>query len=381
MAPASTPAGGATPKIIYIDRLRVILTALVVLHHVLVTYGAPGFWYFTQKATREWEVIPMILLVTVNQSFFMGFFFFLSAYFIGPSLKRKGSSRFIADRLTRLGIPLLFYSFILSPFLNYLVYYFGKGRHIGFLQYLRGYDDWIDFGVLWFVAALLLFTLLYLLWRALSKRSGVIKLDMPSPLMIIIFAAGVGVASFLVRIWFPVGWSLPYTGFQLAYFSQYIALFVLGLAASQNDWLNTLDWETGKRFIRYALRLLWFFLLFFILEKLIAFPASWFTNGFHWQQFLFAVWEQTLGFSIIVGLLAYARKYWNQVSAGARKLSRYVFAVYIFHPLVIISLTLAVKDLPVDPGIKLLIVAPLAIAGSFALAYIILRIPGVKRII
>jgi peptidoglycan/LPS O-acetylase OafA/YrhL len=31
-------------KIYYIDNLRVLLTALVVLHHSFVTYGAPGGW-------------------------------------------------------------------------------------------------------------------------------------------------------------------------------------------------------------------------------------------------------------------------------------------------------------------------------------------------
>src|SRR6202012_5995238 len=108
---------------------------------------------------------PMVLFVSVNQSFFMGFFFFLSAYFTGPSYDKKGPSRFIKDRLVRLGIPLVFYSFVLGPFMNYLVYYFGYDHHISFSQFLSGYNDWIDFGVLWFVAALLLFTLIYVAWR------------------------------------------------------------------------------------------------------------------------------------------------------------------------------------------------------------------------
>ena len=71
--------------------------------------------------------------------------------------------RFVKDRLIRLGIPLVFYSFILSPVLIYLVYYFGEGHRISFIQFLSGFHDWIDFGVLWFVAALLLFTLVYVL--------------------------------------------------------------------------------------------------------------------------------------------------------------------------------------------------------------------------
>ncbi|HTE02069.1 MAG TPA: hypothetical protein VK668_22430 [Mucilaginibacter sp.] len=63
------------------------------------------------------------------------------------------------------------------------------------------------------------------------------------------------------------------------------------------------------------------------------------------------------------------------------KLSRYTFATYIFHPLVIISASLAVRNWGVDPAIKLLLVAPVAVLCSFLLASLIVRIPGVKRII
>src|ERR1700709_1295300 len=114
------------PKIAYIDRLKVILTALVILHHTFITYGAPGGWYYFQKTTSEAAKIPMTLFVAVNQAFFMGFFFFLSAYFIRPSYEKKGAAKFVKDRLIRLGIPLIFYSVILGPAMNYLVYYFGK---------------------------------------------------------------------------------------------------------------------------------------------------------------------------------------------------------------------------------------------------------------
>ncbi len=154
---SSALISGQSKKIFYIDHLKVVLTILVVLHHAFITYGAPGGWYYKEATTKTAALIPMTLFVSINQAFFMGFFFFLSSYFIRPSYERKGASRFVADRLLRLGVPLLFYSFILSPLLSYLVYYFGKGNHITYLQYLSGFDDWIDFGVLWFVAASIAF--------------------------------------------------------------------------------------------------------------------------------------------------------------------------------------------------------------------------------
>lgn len=120
-------------KIIYLDHIKVLLTVLVILHHTFITYGAPGGWYYKQPTTNELALIPMTLFVATNQAFFMGLFFMLSAYFIKPSYDRKGTSAFIADRLKRLGIPLVFYSFLLSPCMNFLVYRFGLHKQATFL--------------------------------------------------------------------------------------------------------------------------------------------------------------------------------------------------------------------------------------------------------
>ncbi len=368
-------------KIFYIDNLKVGLITLVVLHHALNTYGAEGGWYYTQKTTHIGAAMPMVVLITINQSFFMGFFFFLSAYFIPGSYNKKGAARFVKDRLLRLGIPLVFYSFIFSPVLIYLVYYFGKGHHITFIQFLRGFHDWINFGVLWFVAALLLFTFVYVLWRVVSKKQQSKSFTAPSPRMILWFAAGVGIISFLVRIVFPIGWILNPVGFQLAYFSQYVACFLLGLVAAKNNWLDALPYNKGKRFARYALRLLLFFPVISIIEKVAKTPQDWFIGGLHWQQLLYAVWEQLLGFSIIVALLTYGKQLWNKSSALMGKLSRSAFAVYIFHPLVLIAFSLSLRNWGVDPALKFLVVAPLAVVGSFLLALVITLIPGVRKII
>jgi Acyltransferase family len=384
--PAITPSPAALiekpkNKIVYIDRLKVILTALVVLHHSFVTYGASGGWYFQQKSTLLGALAPMTMFVSVNQSFFMGMFFFLSPYFIGPSFDKKGPAKFVTDRLLRLGLPLVFYSLVLGPFMNYLVYYFGKGHHITLMQFLTGYDDWIDFGVLWFVAALLIFTLVYVFVRITFKNLSIKALPAPNAGTIVLFAAGVGVVSFLVRVVFPVGWLLKPLGFQLGHFSQYIAMFILGLIASKSNWLNTISDKTGKWIGKFALRLLAFFLVFFVIQETTHMDGNWWSGGLHWQALLYAVWEQVIGFSIVVGLLSLGRRRWNEPSVRVSKLSRCTFAVYIFHPLVLISISLLVSTWAIEPAIKLLFVGPLAVIGSFLLASMIVKIPGVNKII
>ncbi|RKR80356.1 surface polysaccharide O-acyltransferase-like enzyme [Mucilaginibacter gracilis] len=372
---------GQSNKLFYIDNIKILLTVLVVLHHLFIAYGASGGWYYMQKTTHIGALVPMTMFVSTNQSFFMGFFFLLSAYFTGPSYDRKGAGQFIADRLLRLGIPLLFYSFILSPFISYLVYYFAKGHHITYLQYLSGYDTWIDPGVMWFVAALLIFTLIYVAVRSLVKITFKKSLQIPGIGAILLFAVVLGIISFLARIMFPGGWVLKPLGFQLGHFPQYIALFIVGLLAYQNQWFDGLSERTGKHLKWSAWLCLLFFPVFFIIRVKLNMPVAWYSGGFHWQSLLYAVWEQWIGLSILTALLSSGKRSWNTSSPLFGKLSRCSFAVYLFHPLVIVALTLAVRNWAVDPTIKLLLVAPLAVLGSFLLGTFILLIPGVKRII
>jgi Acyltransferase family len=368
-------------KVFYIDNLKILLTALVVLHHTIIVYCAPGGWYYTEKTTQMAAIVPSIIIVSLNQSFFMGFFFLLAGYFTAPSYDRKGSWRFLKDRLIRLGIPLLFYSFVLSPLLSYLVYYFADGNHISYLQYLSGYHTWIDFGVLWFVAALLLFTLIYVGTKHLSTIKFKNPIPIPGTGIILLFAVFLGMLTFFVRIAFPVGWVLKPFGFQLGHFPQYIVMFIIGLLAYKNQWFNSLSLKVGKSLRRVAWLGLIFFPLFFLIKAKLNMPLAWYSGGFHWQSLLYAVWEQCIGISILTALLSLGKNSWNKSSPLLGKLSRCAFATYIFHPLVITGISLIFKYWLADPAIKFLVLAPVVVIGSFILGSIMLMIPGIKRII
>ena len=64
----------------FLDRIRVILTVLVILHHVAITYGAEGGWYLRYKAGDLLSGASLTLFCAVNQSFFMEFSFFILFY-------------------------------------------------------------------------------------------------------------------------------------------------------------------------------------------------------------------------------------------------------------------------------------------------------------
>ena len=64
----------AKPRLLYIDNLRILLTILVILHHLAIGYGAPGNNIYVE--TGEISTVSTILLtlfVAINQAFFMGF--------------------------------------------------------------------------------------------------------------------------------------------------------------------------------------------------------------------------------------------------------------------------------------------------------------------
>lgn len=77
-------------RLLYIDNIRILLICLVIATHTSITYGGPGSWFFTDLG--DGPVMPFILIVldALNQSFFMGFFVLISAYFVPGSLMRKG---------------------------------------------------------------------------------------------------------------------------------------------------------------------------------------------------------------------------------------------------------------------------------------------------
>jgi surface polysaccharide O-acyltransferase-like enzyme len=375
------PGKQSGSKVLFIDHLKVLCTILVVLHHTFITYGAPGSWYFQQKTQMLPAQFPMTVFVATNQAFFMGFFFFLSALFVGQSYQKKGAGKFVTDRLKRLGIPLVFYSLILSPVLIYIAQHFGNGNYHSFTEYIAGFHDWIDFGVMWFVAALIVFNFVYLIYKSLHINFK-FKFGFPSNKQILLFGAALGVLSFLTRLFFPTGWVLSPVGFQLGYFPQYIFLFIAGLVAANNKWLDELKLDQGKTMRRLAIIMVAVVLpSIFVAFLIIKWPGNYFNGGWNWVSLTYSLWEQITGVMIMTALLCIASFKWNQQTPLLKGLSANAYAVYIFHPLVLISLSVLIKGWNVEPALKLLIVAPAAVAGSFLLAGLLRKIGFLRAII
>jgi surface polysaccharide O-acyltransferase-like enzyme len=156
----------------------------------------------------------------------------------------------------------------------------------------------------------------------------------------------------------------------------------MGIVAANNNWLNQLSLQQGKKLIRIIV----FMVLIILPAMFVAFlfskvPGSEFNGGWNPFAFSYSLWEQLTGIVIMTALLSIARFKWNTPSVFMNGLSASAFGVYIFHPVVLVSLSLLVKSWGVDPVIKLIIVGPSAVALSFLIVPFIRKIPGVSRII
>ena len=123
-------------RIFYIDNLRIFLIALVVLHHLSITYGASGDWYYNEVEGDAFSTLILTGFTATNQSFFMGFFFLISAYFTRISLERKAIGTFVKDRSIRLGIPLIIFYFLLSPLTIYMKLWLVEGVQYNFIEFV-----------------------------------------------------------------------------------------------------------------------------------------------------------------------------------------------------------------------------------------------------
>lgn len=374
-------------RLLFIDNIRIILVCLVILTHLAITYGASGSWYYHEVSGVSVSSALLTLLTSLFQTFFMGFFFLIAAYFIPSSLKRKGMYRFVSDRLARLGVPLVIWILFISPIFGYLV-----SRVLG--GYPGSFPDWyftvqpnlqyLGLGPMWFVFSLLIFTLVYVAWNAIRKPSeDAVASPRPFPTipLILLFGIFLALVSFSVRIIFPIGYEWELFALQVPYYPQYIALFIIGIIAAGNDWFVRIPDSTGKTCSLLALLLALLQPLLLLTVDLSSGDLTLFFGGLHWQALAYALWEQVTGMLIIVSLSWVFYTRFDHQSSIARSAAADSYTVYLIHPLVLVPLAVSLQAVVLLPFLKFLAVSALAIPLCFVLAHLIRAIPGAKRIL
>jgi glucan biosynthesis protein C len=116
-----------------LSNLRAYVILIVLGFHSVLAYldSSPATQPQFDAPPYRWLSFPIIdsqrwfgfdLFCAWHDVYLMSLMFFLSGLFVWPSLARKGSGTFLADRLLRLGLPLVLAVYLLMPVAHYPVY-------------------------------------------------------------------------------------------------------------------------------------------------------------------------------------------------------------------------------------------------------------------
>lgn len=336
--------------------------------------------------------------------FMIALLFLMAGLLAAPSLHRKGTRRFVRDRLFRLGIPFAALTLILWPLLMYALYHpLGAATGSYWEEFLSD-EGYLDAGPLWFVGVLLIFSLLYAAFHAVGQSYSRRRRRPPwvrtvrnergqengperGPRFghLLMLAAAVAAASFLVRLAYPFG-TETVTDLNPWEWPACLALFSLGIAVSGRGWLARVP--DG---LRRACRNL-------ALAAVVAAPVLLFLaytgdtiqdmlGGWNWAALIFAGAESILSVFGSVWILGAAQQHHGQqrherFGRWGPALRRSSYAAFLVQGPVLIGLALALRPVDVPAEVKALVVAVGGVAGSFALGWLLIKhVPVLAKVL
>jgi glucans biosynthesis protein C len=372
----------AAQRLDYIDNLRSTMIFLVVAMHAAVTYSHFGRWYYmSPEPIGMADSLAFGMFQSHLQAFFMGLLFLIAGYFTPTSCDRKGFWHFSLDRFVRLGLPALFFVFVVHDAMGHFILHWHGGEPFWpSYVYFVTHGDWVDgSGPMWFVIALLAFSWAYALFRTVLPRARIVP-KVPGVAGVLAGGLIAAALSFLVRTVWPVG--TAWHNFQFCYFAQYAVLFAVGILARRGDWFSAFSKRDGYRLLWSAAILgpvAWLSLL--VGGGALEHGMDAFNGGWHWQSAAFAAWEQVFAVAMCAGLLVLFR----EKIAGGGKISRLMsansFGIYVFHSPVLTATSLALASWVVPPLIKAAAATVVAFLATLVVVhFIVRRIPLLNRI-
>jgi glucan biosynthesis protein C len=378
------------PRLLFIDNLRWTMIILVISMHAADTYSPLGNWYYVDR--RPMSAAALFTFAAWQmylQSFFMGLLFFIAGFFVPASFDRKGPLQFVRERTFRLGVPVLFYMLVLGPVTEYFgSHSWNSTEPTSFanewVKHIRNGEFLQENGPLWFCLALLIFSVMYVVFRALrstTKDNNNERTQPPNTRKLVGFAIAMAAFTFLVRLVLPSGTS--FLNMHLADFPQYVLLFGAGIVAARRRWLMKLSFHSGIRWLVIVLPV-GFVVWLVILGAGGALKGNGaaYSGGWHWQSASMNLWESFTCVAMSYGLLVIFRGKFNSQGRLAKFLSENAFSVYVVHPPIVIlaARVLHCFSWPAIP--KFVALTCIAVVLSFVLsAAVFRRIPILRAIL
>lgn len=290
----------------YLDSLRFLTVLLLFPYHTFMIYNSFESFYIhgiqipflSGVIMAIWPWIMPLLFTIAGTS---------SAY----ALKKRTGKEYVAERVYKLLLPLLFGMLLIVPIQTYLaeLFHTGSGNYFHYFTQvtdLSGYAGGFTPGHLWFLLYLFVISLLALpimLWHQKRGAKPVFeKITLPG--LLALFVLPLVMQNILDISGKSVG--------------EYFTFFLLGyFLLSQERVLALLDRARVGLTIAFAAG---FLFTFFWGLKLHAYNAT-----------LGDVLSELYGWAGILALHSIARRYWNKTTKTTQYLAKSSFGVYLFH--------------------------------------------------
>lgn len=359
----------------HLDNLKTALVGYVIAGHALVGYSSLGGWAYGE--IREVTLAPpseLILEVILGPlaMVVIGMFFFLTGLLTEGALIRHGWRQYVSDRVQRLGLPWLVSAVLLWP-VSVWIAYRGAGRSVSVWWVFTHRNPFLDSGSLWFALVLLIFSVVFAAYSAVFHRSAAVAGHRAwAPLTgfgLTVVVAGIAVASFIVRIWFPVH-SRQIADLHLWWWPQCLAMFGLGIVASRRGWhRNVPDRVRRGCGVVVLVTLLVVPVLAYVTGlRSLARGTDRYLGGWHWQALTFAAVESTLVVSGSIWLVGVAERRLDRSGARATSWSSAAFGAFVVQGPVLMLLATAARPFELPAEIKAPLVAAIAVIASFWLS-------------
>jgi peptidoglycan/LPS O-acetylase OafA/YrhL len=364
-ATSDTDPGDRKPqRLYYLDWLRVILIFGVFLFHAVHPFDALLDWHI-KNAEKSGAITAILLLIG---PWGMPLFFLVAGAASKFALRRRSNRQYIGERVSRLLIPFIVGTILLSPFQRYL-----EALHKGTFQgsFLSFIPEWLarstsgirfspaefgDWGLhLWFLAFLFAYSLLALpAFRWFQRDAGKSFISWLGRLVearggILLFILPLGLSRVLVQPFDPNPQGHGWLDFVYTFF-----FFVLGFVIYADD-----------RFVSAVRRDRWLLFGGGILGLVAYFGLSAVYGDivFEWAQVFVLPWSVVLIFAFTLMswgwalfALYLAMRYLNFSNQWLEYGNETIMPFYLLHQPVIIIIAYFVVQWDASIGVKLLVV-------------------------
>lgn len=377
LATSPTPTVEAPRRQPWMDNLRITLISGVIVAHAATAYVVDVGWYYEERTTSTVSEIVLSFPVFLGGIWGLSPLLVLAGLLSVPSLARRGAGAFVRARLVRLGVPLLLFAAVVDPLADWIGDT-AEGRGHPFPYYLADVGGDRDVGPMWFVAAILVFSVGFAVLRAVRPspaRSGQLRLRHLAAIAAVIAALDVLVWlrwGYFSDTWMDLNWQ---------HWPQAAGLFALGVLAAERPHPLPRRAERDARRVAVLGMLALCALAVWSLVQDLDTPAF-VQPGLRWETVAFATVDGVVAIALSIWVMAwFARRWDGEPNPLTRRAARGSYATYVLHPVPMVLLSWALAGVAVVPEVKLLVLAVVAVPVCFAVGYAVTRLPGVRSVL